>query len=86
MKATFTLLLLITVMALSLAPSTLFAVPADTVVIAALPPGNLNNVITADTIAGGFVKPNTVFLLKPTSALDTVYWMTAPIAVKGSVP
>ena len=85
MKATSTLMLLMAVVVLSLAPSTLFAVGADTVVVAALPPGNLNNVINGDTLAGGVVKPNTVFLLKPTSALDTVYWMTAPIQVKGSV-
>lgn len=85
MKATSMLILLISVMALLLAPSTSPAAPADTVVVAALPPGHLNNVINADTVAGGFVKPNTVFVLKPKSSLDTVYWMTAPIAVKGSV-
>jgi len=85
MKATPVLVLLIFVMALTTVPSTSFAAPADTVVVSALPPGNLNNFINADTVAGGFVKPNTVFLLKPTGALDTVYWMTAPISVKGSV-
>jgi hypothetical protein len=85
MKATSMLILLACVMALALAPSTLFAGPADTVIVSALPPGNLNNVINADTVVGGFVKPNTVFLLKPTGALDTVYWMTAPISAKGSV-
>src|SRR3972149_9336102 len=85
MKATSMLILLICVMALSLAPSTSFAAPADTVIVSALPPGNLNNFINADTVAGGFVKPNRVFLLKPTGAVDTVYWMTAPISVKGSV-
>ena len=85
MKATSMLILLICVMALSLAPSTSFGLPADTVIVSALPPGSLNNFINADTVAGGFVKPNTVFLLKPTGALDTVYFMTAPVSVKGSV-
>jgi len=85
MKAPSTLLLLMTVIALLPAPTTVLAASTDTLVVAALPPGNLNNVINADTVAGGFVKPNTVFLLKPTGTLDTVYWMTAPITVKGSV-
>ena len=79
------LILLLGVMVLFIAPSTSIAAPADTVVIAALPVGNINNVINADTIAGGFVKPNTVFVLKPTSSLDTVYWMSSPVTVKGSV-
>ncbi len=76
---------LMALIVLCIAPSTSFAVPADTVVVSALPPGNLNNFINADTTGAGFVKPNTVFLLKPTGALDTVYWMTAPISAKGSV-
>lgn len=76
---------LIALVVLSISPSMSVAAPPDTVVISALPPGNLNNVINADTIGDGTVKPNTVFALKPTGALDTVYWMTAPISVKGSV-
>ncbi len=81
---------LIALMVLFVAPSTSLAAPADTVIISALTPanpqgGNLNNVINADTTAAGIVKPNTVFLLKPTGALDTVYWMTAPITSKGSI-
>ena len=85
MKAISTLLLLSVVVALCMLPSPSRAAAPDTVVIAALPIGNLNEVINADTTASGFVKPNTVFLLKPTSALDTVYWMNGPIVVKGSV-
>jgi hypothetical protein len=85
MKTIFTSMFLIALMVLFLVPSMSFAVPADTVIVSALPPGNLNNVINADTIKGGIVKPNTVFLLKPTGALDTVYWMTASISAKGSV-
>ena len=76
---------LMALIVLFIAPSTSFALPADTVIVSALPPGNLNNFINADTIASGIVKPNTVFLLKPTGALDTVYWMTAPISAKGSI-
>jgi hypothetical protein len=85
MKTKFTLMFVIALMVLFIAPSMSFAVPADTVIVSALPPGNLNNVINADTIKSGIVKPNTVFLLKPTGALDTVYWMTAPISSEGSV-
>ncbi|HUI11410.1 MAG TPA: T9SS type A sorting domain-containing protein [Bacteroidota bacterium] len=84
MKATSFVILLIAV-SLSFAPATLFAAHPDTVIVPALPPGNLNAFINADTIATGFVKPNTVFLLKPTGPIDTVYWMGAPITVKGSV-
>src|ERR1700690_3805143 len=85
MKTTFTTMFLMALMVLSIAPSTSFATPADTVVVSALPPGNINNVINADTNGAGFVKPNTVFLLKPTGALDTVYYMTAPVSSKGNV-
>jgi hypothetical protein len=84
MKAPFLLLLLLSVVVLSLAPSVSVALP-DTVIVAALPPGNLNNFINADTVAGGFAKPNRVYLLKPTGALDTVYWISTPISVKGNV-
>ena len=79
------LMLTIVAMALVTLPSASFAVSADTVIVSALPPGNINNVINSDTTAQGFVKPNTVFLLKPTGALDTVYYMTAPVSAKGNV-
>ncbi|MHB8581083.1 MAG: T9SS type A sorting domain-containing protein [Ignavibacteriaceae bacterium] len=85
MKTIFASMFLLALMLMSLFPSTTFALTADTVIVSALPPGNLNNFVNSDTTADGFVKPNTVFLLKPTGALDTVYWMTAPIAPKGSV-
>lgn len=62
-----------------------FALVKDTVRVSALPPGNLNNFINGDTIAGGYAKPNRVYLLQQTGDLDTVYYMTAPISVKGSV-
>jgi Secretion system C-terminal sorting domain len=85
MKTILTTMFSMALVVLSVAPSTSFAAPADTVIISALPPGNINNVINADTTAAGFVKPNTVFLLKPTGALDTVYFMTAPVAAKGNI-
>ncbi len=84
MKTMFTTVFLLALMMLSLAPSKSFA-QRDTVIVSALPPGNLNNVINSDTTAEGLVQPNTVFLLKPTGDLDTVYWMTAPITAKGNV-
>ncbi len=86
MKSAIKLLLLAAVVSLATAPTASFAAPsADTVVVSALPPGNLNNFINSDTTSSGFVKPNTVFLLKPTGSIDTVYWITAPITAKGSV-
>ncbi len=86
MKSAITSLLLVAVVSLAAVPSASFAAPsADTVIVSALPPGNLNNFINADTTSGGFVKPNTVFLLKPTGAIDTVYYLTAPISPKGNV-
>jgi len=75
-------------MVLCLAPSTSFAAP-DTVRISAYPPtwpaGSLDNIINTDTVAGGYVKPNTVFLLAPTGTVDTVYYVLSPITVKGNV-
>jgi|GEM_PF-1317652 len=85
MKTLTMLILVISLTGLLLAPSVASAAGPDTVIVAALPVGNLNVFINADTIAGGFVTPNTVFLLKPGGPLDTVYWMSAPITVKGSV-
>jgi len=85
MKTISTLMFLIVLMLLSLAPSISFALPADTVFVAALPPGNINNVINSDTTASGYVTPNTVFVLKPTGNLDTVYYMTAPVSIKGNI-
>jgi Secretion system C-terminal sorting domain len=79
------LLLGAVVLVAAIPSASIAAQSADTVIVSALPPGNLNNFINADTVAGGFVPPNTVFLLKPTGTIDTVYYLTAPISVKGSV-
>jgi len=69
--------------------STLIANPPDTVRISAYaatwPAGSFDDVINSDTVAGGFIKPNTVFLLQQTGSVDTVYYTSAPITVKGSV-
>ena len=80
MKNVIISMFLIVLMALSVASYAL-----DTLKVAALPPGNLNNVINADTVAGGFTKPNRIYLLQQTTELDTVYFVTAPISVKGNV-
>jgi hypothetical protein len=85
MKAIFASMFVMALIVLFLAPSTSFAVPADTLIVSALPPGNLNTVINADTIASGIARPNRVYLLKPTGALDTVWFMTAPVSAKGTV-
>jgi len=86
MKSAIMSLLVIAVISVAASPSASFAAQgADTVVVSALPPGNLNNFINADTTAGGYVVPNTVFALKPGGTLDTVYFMTAPISAKGNV-
>jgi Secretion system C-terminal sorting domain len=85
MRKMFASIFLIILMILFSVLPVSFAAPADTVVVSALPPGNINKVINGDTTSAGFIKPNTVFLLKPTGALDTVYWMTAPVSAKGNV-
>jgi Secretion system C-terminal sorting domain len=90
MKTISRLILMVSVMVLFLVLSISFAQPADTVIVPALTPdfpqgGAINNIINSDTTAQGFIKPNTVFLLKPTGPLDTVYYMTAPISAKGNI-
>jgi hypothetical protein len=84
MKKIFTSVFLIALMLISFASSTSFA-QADTIIVSALPPGNINNVINSDTTASGMLRPNTVYLLKPEGDVDTVYFMTAPIRAGGHV-
>ena len=88
MKKMFISLFFTVLLLLSLTATMIAGVP-DTVRISAYPStwptGSLDDVINSDTIAGGYVKPNTVFLLQQTGSLDTVYYMTAPLTVKGSV-
>jgi len=82
MKTLFTSMVLIALVMLVFVPSNSFAQAADTVIVPALPPGTLNNVIMADTVAGGIARhPNRVWLLKPTGTVDTTYYLTATILV-----
>jgi len=85
MKTLFTAILLIALVAL--VPSSSFAQAVDSVVVAALPPGNLNKVINGDTLAtgGGRVNPNRVYVLKQTGAVDTVYFITSQISINGNL-
>jgi len=89
MKTMFNSLLVMMLIVLLIPSSNMFANAIDTVRIYAYPPtwptGSFDDVINSDTVAGGYVKPNTVFLLEPTGDVDTVYYLTAPITVKGNV-
>ncbi|AFN74223.1 hypothetical protein MROS_0982 [Melioribacter roseus P3M-2] len=57
-----------------------FAQPRDTLIVHALPPGNLNNVINADTTTGGEARH--VYLLAQDGPVDTTYFITEEIRVK----
>ena len=82
MKTLFTSMLLIALVMLVFVPSNSFAQAADSVVVAALPPGNLNAIINSDTLAGGIARhPNRVWVLKQTGTVDTTYYLTATIRV-----
>jgi len=74
------LMLLITAMALSIVPSTSFAQAPDTVVVAAFPPGHLNDFIQSDTLANGQrVNPKRVYVLQQTGAVDTIYFISSTL-------
>ena len=73
-----------------LALAVLFAAPTfaqvvltpDTVYVAVLPAGNVNNVVNGDTLAGGLRQhPNRAYKLRRGS----VYQVTAPMSVNGSI-
>jgi len=67
---------------LLLVPNQLNAQTTDTVDVAALPPGNINEVIAGDTTAGGErANPNAVYRLKRGS----VYQVTEAMKINGSV-
>ena len=85
MKKTFTLIILVALMLTVSAPIASFAQTMDTVVVSAYPLGNLNTVINSDTTAEGFLDPNTVYKIQQTGAVDTLYWLTAPISAKGDI-
>ncbi len=82
MKTFFTAVFLMALGALVLLPSLSFAQAPDTMYVAALPPGNLNQVINGDTTSTGKRNnPNRVYVLQQTGALDTVYFLTAQIDI-----
>ncbi len=60
----------------------LFAQTADTLVIAPLPPGNVNTIINGDTTTGGArAHPNRVYVLRH----GTVYQVSEPMKIDGSI-
>jgi len=81
MKKVVTMLLLTTISTLYLLPSLSFAqTSSDTLYVSAMPPGNINDVITGDTTATGARKdPNRVYVLQQTGSVDTTYFFTATI-------
>jgi hypothetical protein len=85
MKKTFSSMFLLALMLMTLISVTSFAQGMDTLVVAAYPLGNLNNVINSDTTNGGFIPPNRVYKIQQTGAIDTVYWLSAPIFAKGDI-
>lgn len=52
-------------------------VSGDTMFVYAMPPGNLNTVISADTSANGTRNPKRVYVLQQTGSVDTAYFVTA---------
>ena len=83
MRVKFNTVLLIAAFVISLAIPSTFAQEVDSVIVAALPPGNLNTVINGDTTSTGErVNPNRVYVLAPTGVVDTTYFITAQIEIK----
>jgi Secretion system C-terminal sorting domain len=81
MKGIQTVLLVAAVTMLFAAPEHLLSqTSGDTLYVSALPPGNLNTVITGDTTAAGLRNdPNRVYVLQQTAAVDTPYYLSATI-------
>ncbi len=80
MRPTVATLLLIASVALFIVPSRSFAQASDTLVVSAMPPGNLNTIINGDTTATGQREdPNRVYVLQQTGNTDSTYFFTAPI-------
>lgn len=76
MKKLFSIFLLTAVIIISFATAETFAQAKDTLIVHALPPGNLNYVINADTTAGG--ESGHVYVLTS----DTTYFLKEEIRVK----
>ena len=81
MKKIFAIMLFTASMVLYLMPVSLFAqASSDTLYVSAMPPGNINEVISGDTTATGARKdPNRVYVMQQTGSLDTTYFFTATI-------
>lgn len=81
MKKIIAIMLFTASAALYLVPGSLFAqTSSDTLYVSAMPPGNINNVISGDTTATGARKdPHRVYVLQQTGSLDTTYFFTATI-------
>jgi len=80
MKKLFSIFLLTVVFALSFSTVDNFAQTKDTLIVHALPPGNLNAVINADTTAGG--ESGHIYLLAPDGPVDTTYFINGEIRIK----
>lgn len=93
MKTAGTLLvLLFAATALSMVPTAAFAqAMADSVFLYANPPApggpvqTIDQQIMADTLTGGVLPPNTVFVLQQTGTVDTVFFIAAPIHISGNL-
>jgi len=83
MKKIIAIILFTASAVLFLVPVSSFAqTSSDTLYVAALPPGNINNVIAGDTTATGARKdPNRVYVLQQTGSVDTTYFFTATINI-----
>jgi len=81
MKSRIILTIFMTIMTLFSMSLKSFAQESDTLVVDALPPGNLNAVIASDVDANGNRNPNRVYLLQQTSPVDTTYFMGAQLVV-----
>jgi len=79
MKKQITTIFLLAVFVLAFSNMQAFA-QKDTLVVAALPPGNLNAVINADTTAGG--ESAHIYVLQQTTSVDTTYFIREEIRVK----
>ena len=80
-KLIYSVALLVLVMVFA-TPASAQVLTPDTVYVAALPAGNINNVIQGDTLAGGFrAHPNRAYKLRRGS----VYQVTAPMVINGNL-
>jgi hypothetical protein len=90
-KASTFLTLLISAVAFSVVSSApaYTSVAADTIILYANPLSSGTNTIDrqilSDTLKGGVLPPNTVFVLQQTGTIDTVYYVNSLITVGGNI-